>query len=236
MAQRLQLLAHGAGERLVLVQVPDLLPSEALPPAPDPAAPRQRSLRREDLPPAAAAQGLKALPSGKACPLPATCLHCPFSIQHQAYLHGAKNHRWKGVPAKDFFGGLRHSPVTIFLHWESWAHGIRGRRVFWGCSCVEVSCACVQIGQLVVYESGTVKLQIGSVLYDLEPGISPNIREEIAGITSLGEEPACPLLGEVQQHAVITPDMDHLIRCIEFRPAAGQDTCIADVLRSAASL
>ena len=69
MAQRLQLLAHGAGERLVLVQVPDLLPSEAPPPAPDPGAPRQRSLRREDLPPAALARGLKALPSGKACRL-----------------------------------------------------------------------------------------------------------------------------------------------------------------------
>ncbi len=71
----------------------------------------------------------------------------------------------------------------------------------------------MQIGQLVVYESGAVKMQIGAVLYDLEPGISPNIREEVAGITSLGEAPACPLLGEVQQHAVITPDMDHLLRC-----------------------
>ena len=80
MAQRLQLLARGAGERLVLVQVPDLLPSEAPPPAPDPGAPRQRSLRREDLPPAAAARGLKALPSGKACRWPTTCLHCLFII------------------------------------------------------------------------------------------------------------------------------------------------------------
>ena len=84
----------------------------------------------------------------------------------------------------------------------------------------------VQIGQLVVYESGAVKLQIGSVLYDLEPGISPNIREEVAGITSLGEEPACPLLGEVQQHAVITPDMEHLLRCTGSRPAARQALCI----------
>ena len=80
----------------------------------------------------------------------------------------------------------------------------------------------VQIGQLVVYESGAVKVRIGSVLYDLEPGISPNIREEVAGITSLGEEPACPLLGEVQQHAVITPDMDHLLRCTGSHPAARQ--------------
>ena len=70
MAQRLQLLAPGAAEQLVLVQVPDLLPSEAPPPAPDPGAPRQRSLRREDLPPTALARGLKALPSGKACRSP----------------------------------------------------------------------------------------------------------------------------------------------------------------------
>ena len=80
----------------------------------------------------------------------------------------------------------------------------------------------MQIGQLVVYESGAVKMQIGAVLYDLEPGISPNIREEVAGITSLGKAPACPLLGEVQQHAVITPDMDHLLRCAASRPAAVQ--------------
>ena len=94
----------------------------------------------------------------------------------------------------------------------------------------------MQIGQLVVYESGAVKLRIGSVLYDLEPGISPNIREEVAGITSLGEEPACPLLGEVQQHAVITPDMDYLLRCMGLRPAAGQISCIAVAFRSVVSL
>ena len=64
-------------------------------------------------------------------------------------------------------------------------------------------------------------MQIGSVLYDLEPGISPNIREEIAAI-SMGEEPACPFLGEVQQHAVITPDMEHLLRCAESHSNAGK--------------
>ena len=73
----------------------------------------------------------------------------------------------------------------------------------------------------MVYESGAVKIQIGSVLYDLEPGISPNIREEIAAI-SMGEEPACPFLGEVRQHAVITPDMEHLLRCAESHPNAGK--------------
>ena len=63
-----------------------------------------------------------------------------------------------------------------------------------------------------MYESGAVKMRIGSVLYDLEPGISPGIREEVAAI-SLGDAPACPFLGEVQRHAVITPDLDHLLRC-----------------------
>lgn len=83
-----------------------------------------------------------------------------------------------------------------------------------------------QIGQLVVYESGAVKMQIGSVLYDLEPGISPNIREEVAGVWSPRDEALqrisnpqdpedhpTPFLGEVKQHAVITPDMHHLLRC-----------------------
>lgn len=65
MAEKLGLLEGGAGETLSLVQVPDLLPSAAPPPAPDPAAQRPRAGRREEGPPAAAAQGLKALPSGK---------------------------------------------------------------------------------------------------------------------------------------------------------------------------
>ena len=64
-----------------------------------------------------------------------------------------------------------------------------------------------------MYESGAVKLRIGLVLYDLEPGISPGIREEVAAI-SLGDAPACPFLGEVQRHAVITPALDHLLRCL----------------------
>ena len=64
----------------------------------------------------------------------------------------------------------------------------------------------------MVFESGAVKMRVGSVLYDLEPGISPGIREEVAAI-SLGDAPACPFLGEVQRHAVITPDLDHLLRC-----------------------
>ena len=70
----------------------------------------------------------------------------------------------------------------------------------------------MQIGQLIVFESGAVKLRIGAVLYKLEAGISPGIREEVAAI-SQGEEQAIPFLGEVAQHAVITPDMDHLLRC-----------------------
>lgn len=66
MADKLELLGPGSEEPLlVLVQVPDLLPSKAPPLAPDLAAARQRSLRREDQPPAAIAQGLKSLPSGK---------------------------------------------------------------------------------------------------------------------------------------------------------------------------
>ena len=75
MAAKLQLLAEGhPGELLVLVQVPELLPSAAPPPAPDLAAARQRSLRREDQPPAAIAQGLKSLPAGK--------VHCQSCNQH----------------------------------------------------------------------------------------------------------------------------------------------------------
>ena len=79
-------------------------------------------------------------------------------------------------------------------------------------SLAELNLCLVQIGQLIVFESGAVKLRIGAVLYELEAGISPGIREEVAAI-SLGEEQAIPFLGEVAQHAVITPDMDHLLRC-----------------------
>ncbi len=83
-----------------------------------------------------------------------------------------------------------------------------------------------QIGQLMVFESGAVKVRIGPVLYELEAGISPGIREEVAAICQ-GKEQAIPFLGEVAQHAVITPDMDHLLRCVlisgylEFRHQSG---------------
>lgn len=80
MAEKLCLLEGGAGETLSLVQVPDLLPSAAPPPAPDPAAQRPRAGRREEGPPAAAAQGLKALPSGKVTCAAARCTLAKHAI------------------------------------------------------------------------------------------------------------------------------------------------------------
>lgn len=65
-AESLGLGEEGSGEEhVVLLQMPDLLPSPAPPPAVDAAAAKLRHLRREDAPPAPVALSLKDLPSGK---------------------------------------------------------------------------------------------------------------------------------------------------------------------------
>ncbi len=75
-----------AEERIVLLQMPALLPSPAPAPAADAAAMKLRQLRREDAPPAPVAVSLKDLPSGKV----SMCLYPPvvlYGISHRRCVH-----------------------------------------------------------------------------------------------------------------------------------------------------
>ena len=92
---------NGAEERIVLLQMPALLPSPAPPPAVDVAAAKLRHLRREDAPPAPVALSLKDLPSGKVnfnchskIPLVGMFLRVIYDCQ------GAQLH-WTSVPVYD---------------------------------------------------------------------------------------------------------------------------------------
>ncbi len=64
---------------------------------------------------------------------------------------------------------------------------------------------------MLVFESGAVKMQLGEVLFDVLPGTDSAFRQEIAVMGT--ESQACVFLGAVQQRAVVTPDIEHLLRC-----------------------
>lgn len=64
---------------------------------------------------------------------------------------------------------------------------------------------------MLVFESGAVKLQLGGVLFDVLPGTAAAFRQDVAVVDT--ENQACVFLGAVQQRAVVTPDIEHLLRC-----------------------
>lgn len=66
-----------------------------------------------------------------------------------------------------------------------------------------------QIGKMLVYESGAVKMQLGDVLFDVLLGTEAAFRQEIAAVNT--DDRACVFLGSVQQRAVACPDINHLL-------------------------
>ena len=67
-----------------------------------------------------------------------------------------------------------------------------------------------QIGKMLVFESGAVKIQLGNVLFDVLPGTEAAFRQDVAVVDT--QNKACVFLGGVQQHAVVTPDIEYLLR------------------------
>jgi hypothetical protein len=74
----------------------------------------------------------------------------------------------------------------------------------------------VQIGKMLVYESGAVKMQLGDVLFDVLPGTEAAFRQDIAAVSAADQ--ACVFLGGVQQRVVACPDIGHLLRWISDPP------------------
>eukprot|EP00850_Spirogloea_muscicola_P018762 SM000175S03309 [mRNA] locus=s175:188215:190989:+ [translate_table: standard] len=65
------------------------------------------------------------------------------------------------------------------------------------------------MGKLLVYESGAVKLKLGSVLLDALPGATCVFHQELAAIDTVSRE--CFFLGDVSQRVVLTPDVESLL-------------------------
>lgn len=68
----------------------------------------------------------------------------------------------------------------------------------------------VQIGKLLVFESGAVKLQMGDVLMDVTAGTPCQFRQEIAAVNA--KDAHFIFLGDVSQRIVSSPNIEQLIK------------------------
>ncbi|XP_029119661.2 uncharacterized protein [Elaeis guineensis] len=69
------------------------------------------------------------------------------------------------------------------------------------------------IGKLMVYKSGKIKMKIGDALFDVSPGVKCVFAQDAAVINT--KEKHCCILGEINQRAVVTPDVDALLDQID---------------------
>ncbi|KAJ4706631.1 DNA-directed RNA polymerase III subunit RPC4 [Melia azedarach] len=66
------------------------------------------------------------------------------------------------------------------------------------------------MGKLLVYKSGAVKLKLGDTLFDVSPGLDVSCAENVAAINT--KEKTCCDLGELDKRAVVTPDIDSMLK------------------------
>ena len=71
-----------------------------------------------------------------------------------------------------------------------------------------------QLGELIIYRSGRVALQIGEHKLDVQPGTVNSCEQEIVSM-SMPETPGGPVdlhrLGKMHERLVVTPNVDHLL-------------------------
>jgi len=72
----------------------------------------------------------------------------------------------------------------------------------------------VQVGKLLVFESGAVKLQMGDVVLDVAAGTPCQFRQDMASINA--REGHFVFLGDVAQRVVCSPNVEQLIRSASF--------------------
>lgn len=68
----------------------------------------------------------------------------------------------------------------------------------------------LQIGKLLVFESGAVKLQMGEVLLDVTAGTPCQFRQEVAAVNA--KDAHFIFLGDVAQRIVCSPNIGQLIK------------------------
>ncbi|KAK3166192.1 hypothetical protein QOZ80_1AG0042600 [Eleusine coracana subsp. coracana] len=66
------------------------------------------------------------------------------------------------------------------------------------------------MGKMLVYKSGKIKMKIGDVMFDVNPGAESRMVQHAVAINS--KEKHCCLLGEIEnRHVIVTPDVDSLL-------------------------
>ncbi|XP_016489584.2 uncharacterized protein LOC107809460 isoform X1 [Nicotiana tabacum] len=65
------------------------------------------------------------------------------------------------------------------------------------------------MGKMLVYKSGAIKLKLGDILYDVSPGVDCSFSQDVVAINTV--EKHCCQLGEIGKRAVVTPDVDFLL-------------------------
>nr|TKW04056.1 hypothetical protein SEVIR_7G084701v2 [Setaria viridis] len=69
------------------------------------------------------------------------------------------------------------------------------------------------IGKILVYKSGKVKMKVGDTLFDVSSGSNCKFVQEVAAMDT--REKHCCAVGEMNKHAVITPDIDYLLGSVD---------------------
>ncbi|KAK8949410.1 hypothetical protein KSP39_PZI005518 [Platanthera zijinensis] len=69
------------------------------------------------------------------------------------------------------------------------------------------------MGKLLVYRSGKVKMKLGDVLFDVNPGVDHKCAEEVVAV-NVKERRYC-VLGELGKHAVVVPDIDSMLKDLD---------------------
>ena len=72
-----------------------------------------------------------------------------------------------------------------------------------------------QLGELIIYKSGAVALQIGEHSLDVQPGTVGSCDQEVVTM-SVPSKPGDPVdlhrLGKMHERLVVTPNLDHLLQ------------------------
>ncbi|KAJ4956588.1 hypothetical protein NE237_013371 [Protea cynaroides] len=82
------------------------------------------------------------------------------------------------------------------------------------------------MGKMLVYKSGATKLKLGDILYDVSPGSNCVFDQDVVAINT--EDKSCCLLGPLDKHAVVTPDVDLSSfitpQCLNFSAVRREDS------------
>ncbi|TKW18151.1 hypothetical protein SEVIR_5G414200v4 [Setaria viridis] len=66
------------------------------------------------------------------------------------------------------------------------------------------------LGKMLVYKSGKIKMKLGDVMFDVNPGAESRMPQHVVALNT--QEKHCCLLGEIEnRHVIVTPDVDSLL-------------------------